>query len=99
MEGRDIGTVVFPDAEVTVFLTASVTERARRRTEQLKQMGMEANPEQIATDIRDRDLRDSSRTHAPLRQAPGAHLIESDNMSVEDVADAILAIHAARQAA
>lgn len=98
MEGRDIGTVVFPDAEVKVYLTASVTERARRRTEQLKQMGMEADREQIAADIRDRDLRDSSRAHAPLTQAPDAHMIESDNLSVDEVVDAILAIHRERQA-
>lgn len=98
MEGRDIGTVVFPDAEVKIFLTASITERARRRTEQLRQLGMEADQEQIAADIRDRDLRDSSRAHAPLTQAPDAHLIESDNMSIEEVVDAILAIHAQRQA-
>jgi cytidylate kinase len=98
MEGRDIGTVVFPDAEVKIFLTASVTERARRRTEQLKQMGMEADQNQIASDIRDRDLRDSSRAHAPLKQASDAHMVETDNMSVEEVVDAILAIHDQRTA-
>lgn len=97
MEGRDIGTVVFPDAEVKVFLTASVTERARRRTEQLRAMGTQVDEAQIAEEIRDRDLRDSSRARAPLRQAPGAHLIETDSLSAEEVADAILTIHHARQ--
>lgn len=97
MEGRDIGTVVFPDAEVKVFLTASVTERARRRTEQLRAMGTQVDEAQIAEEIRDRDLRDSSRAHAPLRQAPDAHLIETDSLSAEEVADAILTIHHARQ--
>lgn len=93
MEGRDIGTVVFPNAEVKIFLTASAMERARRRAEQLKEMGMEADIEQIASEIRERDLRDSSRRHAPLKQAPGAALVETDNMSVEQVVDAIVAIH------
>lgn len=93
MEGRDIGTVVFPNAEVKVFLTASVTERARRRMEQMKEMGMEADVDQIAADIRERDLRDSSREHAPLKLAPGAVLLETDNMSAEQVVDAIVGIH------
>ncbi|MHB9036542.1 MAG: (d)CMP kinase [Armatimonadota bacterium] len=93
MEGRDIGTVVFPNAEVKVFLTASVTERARRRAEQLREMGMDADVDQIAIEIRDRDLRDSSREHAPLKLASGAVLIETDNMSAEQVVDAIVAIH------
>ncbi|MCL4500108.1 MAG: (d)CMP kinase [Chloroflexi bacterium] len=93
MEGRDIGTVVFPKAEVKVFLTASVTERARRRAEQLAEMGMPADLEQIAADIRERDLRDSSRRHAPLKQACDARLVETDNMSVDQVVDKIIAIH------
>ena len=93
MEGRDIGTVVFPNAEVKVCLTASVTERARRRAEQLKEMGMEADIEQIAADIRERDLRDSSRRHAPLKQASDARLVESDNLTVEQVVEKIIAIH------
>ena len=93
MEGRDIGTVVFPNAEVKVFLTASADERARRRTEQLKEVGVEADQEQIATEIRERDLRDSSRVHAPLKQAPDAVLLDTDGMTVEQVIDAIITIH------
>lgn len=93
MEGRDIGTVVFPDAEIKVFLTATVTERAKRRTDQLKSMGMAADADQIAADIRERDLRDSSRSEAPLKQASDAHLIDTDSLSVEQVVDAILGIH------
>ncbi|MCE5314143.1 MAG: (d)CMP kinase [Armatimonadota bacterium] len=93
MEGRDIGTVVFPNAEVKVFLTASVTERARRRCEQLREMGMEADVDKIASEIRERDLRDSSREHAPLKLAAGATLLETDNMSAEQVVDAIVGIH------
>lgn len=93
MEGRDIGTVVFPDAEVKVYLTASAEERARRRTEELKGKGIEADTVQIAADIAERDLRDSSRAHAPLKQAPDAVLIETDGMTAEQVADAIVALH------
>ena len=98
MEGRDIGTVVFPDAEVKVFLTASVTERAKRRSEQLREMGMEADEQKIAAEIRERDLRDSSRAHAPLRQAADAALIDSDLMSVDEVVDAIIAMHSEKAA-
>lgn len=93
MEGRDIGTVVFPNAEVKIFLTASVTERARRRTEQLKEQGIEADQEQIAAEITERDLRDSSREHAPLKQASDAAFIDTDSMSIEQVVDAIIDIH------
>lgn len=93
MEGRDIGTVVFPDAEVKIFITASAMERARRRADQLKEMGMESDVEQIAAEIRERDLRDSSRKHAPLRQAPGAVLVETDNMTADQVVDKIISIH------
>lgn len=93
MEGRDIGTVVFPGAEVKVYLTASATERAQRRTIELKENGVEADVEQIAAEIRERDLRDSSRKHAPLKQAKDAVLIETDSMTAEMVADAIVTIH------
>lgn len=93
MEGRDIGTVVFPGAEVKVFLTASANERAQRRTLELKEKGVEADVEQIAAEIRERDLRDSSRKHAPLKQAKDAVLIETDSMTAEQVADRIVEIH------
>lgn len=93
MEGRDIGTVVFPNAEVKVFLTASAAERARRRSLELNQKGVEADPETIAAELKERDLRDSSRTHAPLKQADDAVLLETDGMTVERVVDAVVAIH------
>jgi cytidylate kinase len=93
MEGRDIGTVVFPNAEIKIFLTASAEERARRRVEQLKELGMEADLEQTAADIRDRDLRDSTRAHSPLRQASDAILVETDGLTQEQVIDALIAIH------
>lgn len=93
MEGRDIGTVVFPNAEVKVFLTASAQQRANRRVQQMKEMGIEADTEQIAAEMRDRDLRDSSRTDAPLVQAPDAVLIDTDHLSIEQVVDKIIHIH------
>jgi len=93
MEGRDIGTVVFPDAQVKVFLTASAEERARRRTAELREKGIEADMSQIAAEIAERDLRDSSRSHAPLRQAPDAVLIETDKLSADEVADRIVRLH------
>jgi|YNPNPStandDraft_1061719.scaffolds.fasta_scaffold10769_3 cytidylate kinase len=96
MEGRDIGTVVFPDALVKVFLTASVNERARRRAEQLKNIGVEADFEQIASEIRERDLRDSSRADSPLKKAPDAILLETDNLTEEQVVETVLAIYKAK---
>ncbi|MCX8053010.1 MAG: (d)CMP kinase [Armatimonadetes bacterium] len=93
MEGRDIGTVVFPHAEVKVFLTASATERARRRTEELREKGLDVDLDQIAEEISERDLRDSSRSEAPLKQAPDAVLIETDSLTLEQVIDAVIAVH------
>mgnify|MGYP005841019247 CR=1 FL=1 len=93
MEGRDIGTVVFPNAEVKVFLTASASERARRRARQLREKGIEAEVDQVAAEIKERDLRDSSRRHAPLKQAPDAVLIDTDNMTPEQVVDAVVNVH------
>lgn len=97
MEGRDIGTVVFPNAEVKIFLTASADERARRRVEQMNEMGIEAEHAKIATEMRERDLRDSSRADAPLVQAADAILLDTDGMSIEQVIDAIVAIHNERK--
>ncbi len=93
MEGRDIGTVVFPNAEVKVYLTASADERARRRVDQMRQMGIEADEAKIAAEMRERDLRDSSRSAAPLTKAPDAVLLDTDGMSIDQVIDAIIAIH------
>jgi len=93
MEGRDIGTYVFPDAEVKVFLTASPEERARRRVKDFEAAGIHADVEKVAADIRERDERDSTRDMAPLCQADDAVLINTDNMSIEEVADAIIEIH------
>jgi cytidylate kinase len=93
MEGRDIGTVVFPDAEVKIYLTASAMERAKRRALEMAEKGVEADVEKIAAEIRERDLRDSSRAHSPLKQASDAVLVDTDNMSFEQVVASILDIY------
>jgi len=90
MEGRDIGTVVFPDALLKVFLTASAEERARRRYEQLCGRGEEVSFEQILADQRARDERDSTRAIAPLRKAEDAVEVDSDGMSAEEVIDRVV---------
>lgn len=81
-DGRDMGTVVFPDAEVKIFLTASAEERARRRFNQLKEKGKEFPFEEILTDIRARDERDSSRAVAPLKPAPDALQIDTTSLDI-----------------
>jgi cytidylate kinase len=93
MEGRDIGTCVFPNAEVKVFLTATPEERARRRLKDLERAGVQSNVEQVARDIQERDERDSSRAMAPLKQAEDAELVLTDGMTIDQVVDAIIAIH------
>ena len=87
MEGRDIGTVVLPDADVKVFLTASVEERARRRHNQLREKDIERDFEDILREQQQRDKRDSTRAVAPLRQAADAHKLVTDDMSEEQVVD------------
>ncbi len=85
MDGRDIGTVVFPDADKKFYLDASVEERGRRRFRELAAKGMEVDLAGITEDIRTRDLQDSSRKHAPLRKAPDARYLDSSEMKIEDV--------------
>lgn len=96
MDGRDIGTVILPDASLKIFLTASVDERARRRVLELRNKGEEVDEAQIKADIEERDYRDSHREVAPLKQADDAHLIDSSMMSIEEVLDAIKKLYAAR---
>jgi len=93
MEGRDIGTYVFPNAEVKIFMTASQEERVRRRCLDLEKAGIAADPEVVAREINERDLRDSTRDMAPLKQADDAVLINTDGMSIEQVVDAVIEIH------
>ena len=85
LEGRDIGTVVFPDAEVKFFLSASVEERARRRYEELLAKGEIVTLEETISDVAERDRQDSERAIAPLRQADDAVLIDSSLLGIDDV--------------
>lgn len=87
MEGRDIGTVVLPSADVKFFLTASEEERARRRYEQRLAFGEDVDMETIKADIHARDERDKNRAVAPLKQAPDAILVDSTALSEEEVLD------------
>lgn len=84
-EGRDIGTVVAPDAELKVFLTASPEERARRRAEQTG-----ADPEQVLREQRERDARDESREHSPLQPARDALRVDTDGLGVDEVVQTIV---------
>jgi cytidylate kinase len=90
MDGRDIGTVIFPDAEVKVFLTAGDEERSRRRWLELKERGMTLSLEEVAEDLHRRDEQDRGRDHAPLKAAPGALVIDSTGLSADEVAGRIL---------
>ena len=90
MVGRDIGTVVLPESDLKIYLDASVEERARRRYEELCQRGEPADLEQITQAVRKRDRFDSTRRIAPLRAAPDAVIIHSDNMSLDQVVEEIL---------
>ena len=90
-----MGSVVFPDARLKVFLTASPEERARRRYKQLIDKGLSANMRDLVRDIAERDQRDRERSVAPLRQADGARLIDTTSLSIENVVDAILTLYRA----
>lgn len=95
-EGRDTGTVVFPEAPVKIFLTASLEERARRRHKELLQRGVDISYEQVKLDMEARDQRDATRHVAPLRPAPDAVVIDSTHMSLEQVVEEVLKICRAR---
>ena len=84
-DGRDMGTVVFKDAKLKIFLTASAEVRARRRYLELQNRGQEVNMPALIADIEQRDLKDSSRELSPLLPADEAHIIDSSEMSLEDV--------------
>ncbi len=90
MDGRDIGTNILPNADVKVYLTASVEERARRRYTELQEKGIACNLDEIAHDIEERDTRDMNREIAPLKQAEDATFVDSSNMSIEEVVQAII---------
>ena len=84
-DGRDMGTVVFPDAQVKLFLDASAEERAKRRYNQLQNKGISGNFAQILAEIKERDLRDRNRAVAPLKPADDAFLLDSTTLSIDEV--------------
>lgn len=85
MDGRDIGTNILPNADVKIYLTASVETRAKRRYDELSEKGESCDFEQIEQDIRERDARDMSRETAPLKQAEDAVLVDSSHMTIAEV--------------
>ncbi|AXA72382.1 cytidylate kinase [Achromobacter insolitus] len=89
-DGRDMGTVVFPDAPLKVFLVADVVARAQRRCKQLIEKGISANLDDLLRDMRERDARDMGRTTAPLAPAADAHVLDSSNLTVAETVQAIL---------
>ena len=96
MDGRDIGTTILPDAEVKIYLTASSLTRARRRYLELQEKGIDCNLEEIQKDIEERDERDMNRAVSPLKQAEDAVLVDSSDMTIEQVVSCILEIYHSR---
>ena len=92
MDGRDIGTVVLPNADCKIFLTASAEERARRRLLELQSKGLDVDFEQVKTEMAIRDARDSNRANSPLCQAADAVLVDTSSLTLEQVVDAIIRI-------
>ncbi len=92
MEGRDIGTVVFPNANVKIYLDATAEERARRRVLQNKEKGIESSYEEVLKGIKERDERDSTRKIAPLKKAEDAIYVDSTNLNIEQVVEKIIGI-------
>jgi cytidylate kinase len=95
-DGRDMGTVIFPDAELKVFLTASAEERARRRYKQLKEKGFDVNLAGLSAEVAARDRRDAERAVAPLRPAPDAVVIDSTTLDIDAVVERVVSEMASR---
>ena len=95
-DGRDMGTVVFPHAQLKVFLTASAAARAQRRYKQLKDKGSDVSLPALSREIAERDLRDSTRAVAPLQPASDAVVIDSTDLTIEQVVERVLALGAQR---
>ncbi len=91
-DGRDMGTTVFPAAQFKIYLTASAEARADRRCKQLQAKGVEANWDQVVADIRERDERDSTRSVSPLRPAEDAVIIDSTELTIAQVLEAMLSV-------
>jgi cytidylate kinase len=96
MDGRDIGSVVFPDAQVKIFLDADTEERARRRALELEEHGRDTDLNVVAAQLRERDDRDRTRAEAPLVQAPDAELLDTTALTLDQVEDAVLRLVRAR---
>ncbi len=90
MEGRDIGTVVFPDADVKIYLDATPEARAARRRRELEQRGQDWPPERVAAELEERDQRDRNRAEAPLMQAPDAVYVDTTHLTIEQVEEVVL---------
>ena len=98
-DGRDMGTVVFPDAVLKVFVTATPEERARRRHKQLIEKGISITMESLLRDIQERDARDASRAAAPLKPAADAEILDTTHMTIAAAIDSVLGLYRARAAA
>jgi CMP/dCMP kinase len=96
-DGRDMGTVVFPDASLKVFVTATVEERARRRHKQLIAKGISITMDGLLRDIRERDARDAGRAVAPLAPASDAVLLDTTNLTIDEAVERVLALYRAAQ--
>jgi len=96
MEGRDIGTVVFPDARIKLYLTASPAVRAERRARELRALGEQVDEAALARDLAERDRRDAERAHSPLRPAPDAVVLDTTNLTLDAVVDAMEGVARAR---
>jgi cytidylate kinase len=95
-DGRDMGTVVFPAADLKIFLTASAEERALRRYKQLKDKGSDGSLPALSREIAERDSRDTTRAVAPLKPAPDAEVIDSTGLTIAEVVDRVLDIGRSR---
>lgn len=92
-DGRDMGTIVFPDADLKIFLVADVLARAERRYKQLIDKGISANLDDLLADMRERDRRDIDRSVAPLVAAQGAHMIDSSKLTIDQTVQTILSLY------
>ena len=90
-DGRDMGSVVFPEARLKIFLTASAESRAKRRYNQLKEKGISSNIDDLVSDLKDRDRRDMERSVAPLKPAEGARILDSSGLTLQETIDLVLA--------
>ena len=92
LDGRDIGTVICPDAPVKLFVTASDEIRAQRRTKELQSKGLDATYEAVLADMQERDARDASRAHAPLKPAEDAQIVDTSDLSADEALEQALSI-------